>query len=144
MSSTPTPTRTRWISGPMTKTSLAIGPPSTLPNPTRGAPSAVLFERCVELVVLDADRPAHGAPRVGVGKVEGGPIAKLVFVIGPEIHLVRVGVGVELIELFVVVALAVHKGDKDSSRLGTENLSKELCFQIRLYFVSRRILAVFQ
>jgi len=57
---------------------------------------------------------------------EGRPIAPLVFVIGHEVDLVGIPVGIELEDFLVVVALAVDERVKNGAWRGAEKLAKDL------------------
>src|SRR5205807_1425374 len=106
--------------------------------------AAVLSQLRVELVVLDADRPADSSFGVRFGKAEGSPVPKLVLVVGPEVHLAGIRVGIEFVKFLVVVALPVDKRHKAASRFGTKNFTEELRFQIVFDSVPCRVLAVLQ
>ena len=58
--------------------------------------------------------------------------------------MVRILVGINLIEFFVVVALSVNEGKQQAPRLWAKNLFEDASFQVVLDSVTRRILAVLQ
>ena len=94
--------------------------------------------------MVNADGSSKGTFGVRLRKAEGSPVTPLILVIGPEVHLIRVVVGVDLVELLIVVALAVDEGKKEISRLGAKNFFEDAGFQVVLYFVAGCILAVLE
>ena len=104
----------------------------------------ILFEGGIELLMFDADgvsdRPwlwfaLHG---------EGGPVSKLVLVVGHEIDLIVSLMGVDRQQFLTVVVLAMDKGDEQASRLGTQQVFENPRFKIHLELVPGGVLAVFQ
>src|SRR5437762_5708243 len=94
--------------------------------------------------MIHANNAADRASRMGLGVVEGGPVTPLVLIVGPKIHLIRVGVWVERINLLVVVVLAVNERPEKTSWFRAEDFLQELRFQIVLHFVTSGILTVLQ
>ena len=79
-------------------------------------------------MMFDTNCPAYGPLRVWFGKVKRSPIAKLIFVVCPEIYLIGIPVGIDFKQLLVVVMFSVNKCDKAPAWFGAENLFKEFQF----------------
>ena len=81
------------------------------------------FKGSFEGVVLHAQDPADGAGRVRFREIEGGPVTIPILVVGEEVDLIEVLVGIELEDLLVVVVLSVDERDKKRTGIRAEDFS---------------------
>src|SRR5215467_9233329 len=93
--------------------------------------------------MLDAHLPARGAWRMRLREAERSPVTSFGVIVGPKAHLVAIFVGIQGVNLPVVVMLAMNKGPEHSPWFRAQDFPEEFSFEIVVNFMARGVLDVF-